>query len=468
MPIALETSKRKFHKLLDNLTTGSQPSVRQSPDSTPPSAKRLRLEARNQLNILAHKPGSLRDQAQVARLAADAAKAHNSSLPKAEEPNYNPWSHEHFLRRLRTFADLRLWTSKPDAINEVHWAKRGWICESVNKVACKGGCEQRVVVSLRPKRSTDEGQEIEDSEDYSVEVDETLVAKYVELIETGHAEECLWKRAGCKGDIYRLPIARPSIWQPQLRDRYKSFESMAIALPPLSKITHPFDLNEVAESLPPDFAASTSVIMESPNPAEASEPITVTDRTPISPSALAFALLGWKGTLDTNSYAIATCPACFRRLGLWLYAPKESSAPSPAVAQVPSNGVDDEGDDEGESMTLDLLDNHRNYCPWINATSQSMPGSFSGLAGWEILQRVVRNHAEVKVGAKAPVVAEGEAGRESGMGMAVVKDAKEVEREDKVRFARLKELTRTMGLKSLRNKLKGKDAVVERSIGKTI
>ena len=52
----------------------------------------------------------------------------------------------------------------------MEWAKRGWVCEGWNTVACKGGCEQRVVVILRPKRKDKDGKEIDNSEDMSMEV----------------------------------------------------------------------------------------------------------------------------------------------------------------------------------------------------------------------------------------------------------------------------------------------------------
>ena len=52
----------------------------------------------------------------------------------------------------------------------MEWAKRGWICEGWNTVACKGGCEQRVVVILRPKRQDEDGKEIDNSEDMNMEV----------------------------------------------------------------------------------------------------------------------------------------------------------------------------------------------------------------------------------------------------------------------------------------------------------
>jgi hypothetical protein len=120
------------------------------------------------------------------------------STPR-KEPNFQPFSQEQFLGRLKTYADVKKWTSKPDMISEVEWAKRGWVCDTWNTVACKGGCEQRVVVKLYPKRMDGEGKEIDMTEDTKVDVDEGLVEKYRDLIIDGHYEDCLWRKRGCSG-----------------------------------------------------------------------------------------------------------------------------------------------------------------------------------------------------------------------------------------------------------------------------
>lgn len=114
-------------------------------------------------------------------------------------PNFQPYSQEQFLGRLKTFADVKKWTSKPDAIGEVEWAKRGWSCDTWNTVACKGGCEKRVAVKLRPKRKDRDGKDLDMTEDLAVDSDESLVKRYEELIVSGHAEDCLWRKQGCQG-----------------------------------------------------------------------------------------------------------------------------------------------------------------------------------------------------------------------------------------------------------------------------
>jgi hypothetical protein len=308
----------------------------------------------------------------------------NEGDKKLEEPNYLPWSTDAFLRRLKTFADLSIWTSKPDVINEVIWAKRGWVCVGVNTISCKGGCENRIVVALRPARKDEDGKEIEGSEDYSVDVDEQLIKKYAAMVVEGHEEDCLWRDGGCRDDIYRLRIARPTTWQPQLRERYLSFAIMASSLPALTTLEIPFDVSAVAKIIPKDFFEQETSSKTSP--AEATTPVTTLltgQDTSINTAALAFALLGWHGSSSTDlsaatNSAIATCPTCFRRLGLWLYT---TTSPSDYTAS----------DCPSQPASLNLTLNHRTYCPWTNSVSQSMPGSFSGLCVYEILLKLISN-----------------------------------------------------------------------------
>lgn len=187
---ALATTKRKFHRLLDSIT-GNSPRTKAS--STIPhetAAKRIRLEARSRLEGR-DTPGLqqtsqlspyVQSQLLASRLAAASTSRKSTDTVAVKEPNYLPWSHEQFLARLKTFADVRVWTPKPESVGEVEWAKRGWSCRAWNTVVCKGGCDGRVVVGLRPPRRDDAGREVEETEDFGVEIGALeLVAKYMVL-----------------------------------------------------------------------------------------------------------------------------------------------------------------------------------------------------------------------------------------------------------------------------------------------
>ncbi len=224
---ALATTKRKFHKLLDNLTasasTTSLASTLQEsnvsttslahPSSPEPPNKRPRstnLSEERQRNISESQERIrvLKEQMLTPRREGTVRVVGNKQTPVVtaprREPNFQPYSQEQFLARLKTFADVKKWTSKPDAISEVEWAKRGWSCDTWNTVACKGGCEKRVAVKLRPKRKDAMNIEIDMSEDLTVDVDAALIQRYEELIVSAHASDCLWRKRGCQGMSFQF------------------------------------------------------------------------------------------------------------------------------------------------------------------------------------------------------------------------------------------------------------------------
>jgi hypothetical protein len=217
---ALATTKRKFNRLLEDLTaSASTPSLastlRESNassqslnDPSTPPIKRSRVSDVS-MDTPRNVSGSERIKALQERFLNTPRKSGERTPVKSRtpvkavtprrEPNFQPYNQEQFLGRLKTFADVKKWTTKPDAIGEVEWAKRGWVCDMWNTVACKGGCEQRVAIRLRPKRKDAEGRDIEMSEDLALDIDEGLVEKFRELIVDGHHGDCLWRKAGCKG-----------------------------------------------------------------------------------------------------------------------------------------------------------------------------------------------------------------------------------------------------------------------------
>jgi hypothetical protein len=229
---ALATTKRKFHKLVDNLTAStsttslastlhhsnaSDASLSQRPgDSPEPLTKRPRsseasMERQRQVSAGQERIRALKEQLLTPGRKGTMRVVGTESTPSAADstprkaPNFQPYSQEQFLDRLKSFADVKKWSTKPNAISEVEWAKRGWSCDTWNTVACKGGCEKRVAVKLRPKRKDANGREIETSEDLTLEVDDALVQRYAELVVDGHSEDCLWRKRGCQGTPSHTP-----------------------------------------------------------------------------------------------------------------------------------------------------------------------------------------------------------------------------------------------------------------------
>lgn len=98
---------------------------------------------------------------------------------------------------------------KPEEINEVQWAERGWSCVGKERVGCVGGCGKEVVIKLEDDREQVEQEEGETSadedQDWREGAQEQLIEKYAETIITGHDGGCLWRRRGCDG-ICALPM----------------------------------------------------------------------------------------------------------------------------------------------------------------------------------------------------------------------------------------------------------------------
>lgn len=404
---ALATTKRKFHKLLDNLaaststtslasslpaSNASTVSLDHPPSPEPPSkrprsahASSVSLERQRSISAGQERIRALKEQLLTPRRECTIKVVGNTQTPTdttpRKAPNFQPYSQEQFLARLKTFADVKKWTSKPDGIREVEWAKRGWSCDTWNTVACKGGCEKRIAVKLRPKRKDASGKEIDMTEDLSTPFDNGLVERYQDLIVNGHHEDCLWRKRGCSGktrtipqrhsntkltlptdDIYHIPIASRAASTSALLSRYHSFTPLAHDLPLPSNILHPSPSTPyILSRLPPTFF--------SPDTAPS---------TPSQTTAFAFALFGWTGIIESR-ISLAVCTHCFQRLGLWLSSDTRLKEMS-AKLSVPI-----------DSLRLNLLESHREHCPWKNGVVQANPpdGPIAHMPAWQTLQFIL-------------------------------------------------------------------------------
>lgn len=150
------------------------------------------------------------------------------------------------------------------------------------------------------------------------------------------------------------------------------------------EIPEGFKVEEIIKMLPPDFLQrqeSTSTTVEPGASREQSQEdgqkSAETDNVErqIDETAFALAFFGWDVVKDGSS-GLLECRACFRRLGLWLYKPKE----------------------DGRSAVyskLSVTNEHMDYCPWINGKAQSGTGKTTEKTedlhcGWEILAQSIK------------------------------------------------------------------------------
>ena len=477
MPTALSTTKRKFHKLLDSLASNASSTSLPSHDNLPTTAssttlpntstsdtltpsKRPRVSARPLSAYIPRSAGmgppsttsaysSRTTTTRPRSLAVVQTKPqYSASGENKGPPTFAPWDRDRFLDRLKTYRFVDKWRAKPEPISEVEWARRGWSCVGRETVGCVGGCGVEIVVLLEEdvgvgngangedakgdesgKGDEEEhdaggrgggGEEEEEGDDWRDKAQEQLVERYREMISSGHAEGCLWRRRGCDDVIQRLPLVHQANALEGLRTRYQSLAAMASELP--EEIVTPDSL-DVARVL--QQAQAVLEIPTSPSSAESSPESPI--KTPSS--AFLLALFGWQAE-ENHVAGLATCNACFRRLGLWLF---RSSDPS--------------------MNRLDVVIEHRDFCPWINPLSQnggSRRSSLDGLAGWELCLRAIGAKA-----GKGPLSenANGTVGRADLENASVVGSVGEEdfekarEERDKERWAKLKRLKQVFQVK---------------------
>lgn len=282
-------------------------------------------------------------------------------------------------------------------------------------------------------------------------IEEALVDKYVELIITSHDEDCLWRKRGCDDTIFKLPLNDAPVTLGNIRERYDELCLRKDTLPYEFNIRLPdsFNLETIISYLPKKFFTNI------PDPKKPNPP---PETAQINKTALILALFGWQGHTHERlgvQLGSVSCKACFRVLGLWLFKSKAVSATNEET--------------EGPIMNcLDPIKEHRDYCPWRNAVSQNGPGksSTSNLAGWEIVQKMLKNEYYLRHGADMgrPVTV---GSAESGEIM-ILEEDEEAERsardvKDKERWARLrrvKSLFDTKGIKKSVSDAKGGKKII--------
>ncbi|KAI9809573.1 MAG: hypothetical protein M1825_000005 [Sarcosagium campestre] len=463
-------TKRKFHSILNSLTPPStansnesttftdvsaSASIRTSGLTSPStftlpgdvgtqSAKKRRLTAR----LSSHRPCTSQST-QSSRRIDGMLEQPTQRFATTKQPNYAPWDRTQFLRRLKTFRHVDRWTAKPKSVNEVVWAKRGWSCVGRERVGCVGGCGKELVIRLERPDQASGGSE---DERWSNGFDERMIIRYVDMTVSEHDENCLWKKRGCDDGIYRLPLANPSTSIAALKSRYESLVAIATEIP--SNITVPecVEVASVAKQLPSDFLRPTSE--------ESTESSSVTVPANVNEDVLAMALFGWQAE-EGHIEGLATCEACFRRLGLWLFKHKPSSSRSKTGRTAIS--------DETPSMNrLDVVAEHRDYCPWINTASQggiSSPNEVSagseGSAGWQMLHRALHTaqhfrdgkdgeHSQRRLGDSDPMAPDGDFIGDSTSFVLSQDDGDSTilrDEKDKERWAKLKKLSKVFDVR---------------------
>lgn len=157
----MNATKRKFNALLNGMgnksTTSLSSSKNESQTDLSIAGETESQKRRRIINATSKedKTKSLPKPTAVGRSSAallqhkKSASLATSSLSQ-DTPKYAPWDREAFLKRLKSFSNLTDWTPKPARVNEVEWAKRGWVCQKKERVRCCL-CNVEILVKLNQK-----------------------------------------------------------------------------------------------------------------------------------------------------------------------------------------------------------------------------------------------------------------------------------------------------------------------------
>ncbi|KAK7932645.1 mRNA export factor rsm1 [Apiospora marii] len=278
-----------------------------------------------------------------------------NNLP-SEPPRYCPSDRAQLIKRLATFSELTEWTPKPDKVNEIEWAKRGWICSGKETVRCSL-CNKELVVNTSRRGS--QGSDVSGSE-----FEEALGNKFAELIVEAHQEDCLWRRRGCDDTLLRLSLTSPQTALPELRQRYDELCMRPAFLPYFFNLRLPdaMQLKMVKSHLPTTFFTD-------PPPPKTNPPGVETERC-----SFGSCLNRMAGSLQPTYWTSPEfCLMCNMHAPFGIVDVQEQRDP---------------------------VREHRFFCPWRNAASQRNPGSSIAEAedkmAWEILLQTLRNSAYLR------------------------------------------------------------------------
>ncbi|PHH76504.1 hypothetical protein CDD83_4242 [Cordyceps sp. RAO-2017] len=246
----MNATKRKFNALLQGLSPPPPPSAAEAMNgadsrrvvsgaaAAAPVTHEALLQKRRRLGL----PESTAPKAlDRSGLASSLRRSGAGPRQPPAEPalvKYCPGDRDQLLRRLATFQELTDWTPKPDRVNEVQWAKRGWICQAKETVRCLL-CHKELVVKLN--RKDVDGQQVPVL--VPSEIEDALVDKYCDLIVSSHQQDCLWRKRGCEDSLLRLSFSSARATLAALRTRYDELCSRAPFLPYQFNLRLPDDLD---------------------------------------------------------------------------------------------------------------------------------------------------------------------------------------------------------------------------------
>jgi hypothetical protein len=153
-------------------------------------------------------------------------------------------------------------------------------------------------------------------------------------------------------DIQQLPLFDPKQTIADVITRYEGLAANGRNLPDSLTVPEDYHIQYTLEHMPKDFLTEP---WTNRHGEEISRP------RDIDTKAFTMSLFGWSA--HESDPEVAVCGACFRRVGLWIYRADHAKGKEAVISH------------------LDVLEEHREFCPWRNAKSQAMKPGLYGISG---------------------------------------------------------------------------------------
>ncbi|KAG8934762.1 hypothetical protein FRC01_000443 [Tulasnella sp. 417] len=405
MSMSSRITKRKLDDAISNLDSAMASSSQDAPESSP--SKRPNTSRTSSIYASLSKYKLFRSSPS----SKAPTRTISSPYALASKPPYRPESSEDFLSRLSTFR-ITTYRDKPVEIDAVAAAKAGWVNDGKERLVCGYCTSSWVLASTAGMTSRDAAN--------------TLVEKQRVGLVSNHKDFCPWKKAQCDGpeerfiahthvccsaldSVYRIPLKAPSALVKEIKSRADVLTALVTGL----HVKHPLTPKEVSSltetvklvAVTEEHKRSKTddATDDPPPPQQMAEPeAAASDQLTIpSETAIILALFGWDNAPYPSSPAstASSYPGSYSRGTTPLSSRATTPSPMPPTAgattlrhavslsrasdiatnesmvsvagQAPSvaDGETAPNTETFPVRSLDVVKEHRNYCPYVTRST---------------------------------------------------------------------------------------------------
>ncbi|CAI5740462.1 unnamed protein product [Hyaloperonospora brassicae] len=301
----------------------------------------------------------------------------NSGTKDEDDERYHcrPWDHAHFLARVRSFC-TSWWFAKPREIISLECARHGWSNSGPDELQCSC-CKQFLCFRLDSKLSAKGVL--------------TVVQTFAGQLVTGHTELCPWRGNPSPESFMTLPIATKRQVFEAFMDRMRiettkmqsdaTFEKRMVSVSIADTIT---------SRISSEMSGDEDIVVDLNGSVWASNLVAKLDRqdnglvdTKAFVNAALLIVCGWKFDEKDGAKAdMLVCSFCERQ---WSAFAKTTSGEDVGDGEPPAKRFRTDVD-----CSVDLLSQHRHFCPWIVERKSTDVNDFYGidaqfvkLPGWK-------------------------------------------------------------------------------------